>query len=49
MIRLNGEKYFMTAREKRKKFWDDVNLEMRRHKGTFFVFMILRILVVVSM
>ena len=49
MIRLNGEKYFMTVREKRKKFWDDVNLEMRRHKGTFFVFMILRILVVVSM
>ena len=39
----------MTAREKRKKFWDDVNREMRRHKGTFIVFFILRILVVVSM
>ena len=43
------EKYFMTAREKRKKFWDDVDREMRRHKGTFIVFLILRILVVISM
>ena len=39
----------MTAREKRKKFWDDVDREMRRHKGTFIVFLILRILVVISM
>ena len=39
----------MTAGEKRKKFWDDVNREMRRHKGTFIVFLILRILVVISM
>ena len=45
----NGEKRFMTAREKRKKFWDDVDREMRRHKGTFIVFLILRILVVISM
>ena len=39
----------MTVREKRKKFWDDVDREMRRHKGTFIVFLILRILVVISM
>ena len=39
----------MTAGEKRKKFLDDVNLEMRRHRGTFIVFFILRILVVFSM
>ena len=39
----------MTAREKRKKFWDDVDREMRRHKGTFIVCLILRILVVISM
>ena len=39
----------MTAGEKRKKFWGDVNQELRRHKGTFIVFFILRILVVVSM
>ena len=49
MTRPDGEKRFMTAGEKRKKFWDDVNLEMRRHRGTFIVFFILRILVVVSM
>ncbi len=49
MTRPDGEKRFMTVGEKRKKFWDDVNLEMRRHRGTFIVFFILRILVVVSM